>query len=833
MRVLYNKKTIFFLLLFLFFFMAFATHGYAREEKSSEVKISWEEFKKLLNLDTDEVSLTWEEFRQLIAQTGEENTIPYTVKNGKIILPREQFKQLLNKMKPPRVSVLKPPADYIITKAEYSGQLDNKTAAITVRFFLEVFEKKSRDYRKIPFLPKSVAIEEVLLDGKPGLVMEQSGWYYIYTAEKGRHVLKVKYYTPCNLEKGSQILNITIPRTAITLFDLTVPLENVDIEIPNAKELLISQKKKSTRISAILPATNYIKVLAHRKYISTETVSKETPAKIYAETVNLLSIEEDAIRVNCRIKLNVLQNTINHIKTKIPDKYTILYIYKSNGTRLRDWKTIKTENNGQILYIPFDSPLDGSIVFNIIAERLFESEKTEIDFKSFQIIGAIRETGYIGAEKKSTAEATPTKVEKLDRIDIKDLPNELINMSKRPLLFGFRYLRHPHSILMRVTKHKELPSISTVIDMASVITVILDNGKILTKIVFTIRNTYKQFLELELPSSSKIWTVYVAGKRENASKIKDKILIPLSRSSMKDNILQSFTVDLIYYGKGDSLNFAGSQNIHFPKTDVMISKMIWSVYLPRNYNYLHFAGNVEKEEMASTLNLILGKTRGFSLDKARNYYDVGINMEREPQDQRQMSNYEQSLKSVFKNQSIRQKDIAAQMQNEANLETIIKQEKSKGLGKPGSSAETLKIELPTSGQIYRFNKTVIEGESITLNSYYISRSAMTVIKIVVILIILLFIYLLRKKIKNLFYSIYEWAGNQEKFWSFIKTRTGLRLTLFIAALCFIFISHIIFTVLVLLFIMAVFKPKWLVPEIPGEQQEFPKNPEDNRGTSES
>jgi hypothetical protein len=813
--------------------MAFATHGYAREEKSSEVKISWEEFKKLLNLDADEVSLTWEEFRQLIAQTGEENTIPYTVKNGKITLPREQFKQLLNKMKPPRVSVLKPPADYIITKAEYSGQLDNKTAAITVRFFLEIFEKESRDYRKIPFLPQSVAIEEVLLDGKPGLVMEQNGWYYITTAEKGRHVLTVKYYTPCNLEKGSQILNINIPRTAITLFDLIVPLENVDIEIPNAKELLISQKKKNTRITAILPATDYIKVLAHRKYISTKTVAEETPAKIYAETVNLLSIEEDAIRVNCRIKLNVLQNTINHIKIKIPDKYTILYIHKSNGTRLRDWKTIKTENNGQILDVPFNSPLDGSIVFNIFAERLFESEKTEIDFNGFQIIGAIRETGYIGAEKKSTAEATPTKVEKLDRIDIKDLPNELINMSKRPLLFGFRYLRHPHRIFMTVTKHKELPSISTVIDMASVITVILDDGKMLTKAVFTIRNTYKQFLGLELPSGSKIWTVYVAGKRENASKIKDKILIPLSRSSMKDNILQSFTVDLIYYGKGDSLNFAGSQNIYFPKTDVMISKMIWSVYLPRNYNYLHFSGNVEKEEMASTLNLILGKTRGFSLDKAKTYYDVGINIEKEPQYQRQMSDYEQSLQSVFKNQSIRQKDIAVQMQNEANLETIIKQEKSKGLGMPGSSAETLKIELPTSGQIYRFNKTVIEGESITLYSYYISRSVMTIIKIVVILIILLFVYLLRKKIKNLFYRIYEWAGNQEKFWSFIKTRTGLRLTLFIAALCFIFISHIIFTVLALLFIMAVFKPNWLVPKISGEQQESPKNPGDNRGSSES
>ena len=90
--------------------------------------------------------------------------------------------------------------------------------------------------------------------------------------------------------------------------------------------------------------------------------------------------------------------------------------------------------------------------------------------------------------------------------------------------------------------------------MASVISVVMEDGKMLTKAVYNIRNTWKQFLELELPPDSEIWTVYVAGKRENASKNKDgKILIPLSRSRMKDNTLQSFTVDLIYYGKGDPL----------------------------------------------------------------------------------------------------------------------------------------------------------------------------------------------------------------------------------------------------------------------------------------
>ena len=100
----------------------------------------------------------------------------------------------------------------------------------------------------------------------------------------------------------------------------------------------------------------------------------------------------------------------------------------------------------------------------------------------------------------------------LDRIDIQDIPYELANMSERPLLFGFRYLRHPYNLAMTITRHEELPVISTVIDMASVIVVVMEDGKLLTKVVYTMRNTWKQFLELELPPDSEIWTVYVAGK---------------------------------------------------------------------------------------------------------------------------------------------------------------------------------------------------------------------------------------------------------------------------------------------------------------------------------
>jgi hypothetical protein len=262
----------------------------------------------------------------------------------------------------------------------------------------------------------------------------------------------------------------------------------------------------------------------------------------------------------------------------------------------------------------------------------------------------------------------------------------------------------------------------------------------------------------------------------------------------------------------------------------MISKMLWSVYLPQDYSYLHFKGNVEKEEIARTLNLLLGKRRNFSLEQVGSYNEVADNLEKAPQQQQVMNDYQQSLQSNFGNRAIGQKDIARQMRQEANLNYYFQKEQGKRLGQPGSGSNIFKIELPTSGQIYRFNKTIIEGEPIDLTFYYASNTIITIIKIFILLILILILFLLRKKIFSLFKGLYHWVLARKTAWKFFRTTNGLRIILFTAAVIFLFISHVLFVVLVLLFLLSIFRPNWLFPGIkvekPGEKDDDEKAADD-------
>ena len=116
--------------------------------------------------------------------------------------------------------------------------------------------------------------------------------------------------------------------------------------------------------------------------------------------------------------------------------------------------------------------------------------------------------------------------EGLDKLDVSELPSELIGRSQKPLLFGFKYLHHPYLLVLDIKKHEEIPVISTVIDSASGVTLFTADGKLVNRLIYKVRNTSKQFLELSLPPQAEVWSVFV-GREPARPRLKNsKILIP-------------------------------------------------------------------------------------------------------------------------------------------------------------------------------------------------------------------------------------------------------------------------------------------------------------------
>jgi hypothetical protein len=108
---------------------------------------------------------------------------------------------------------------------------------------------------------------------------------------------------------------------------------------------------------------------------------------------------------------------------------------------------------------------------------------------------------------------------------------------------------------------------------------------------------------------------------------------------------------------------------------------------------------------------------------------------------------------------------------------------------------------------------VIEGETVEITYLYASGFVVTSIRVLILLILLIILFLLRKKILGLCKGIYNKVLGWKSLWNLLNTSHGLRLSLFISVVVFFFISHLLFVILAILFLISLFRPNWLLREI--------------------
>lgn len=711
------------ILLSIFFSTLLQADNDAEKKKSSSITLDWEEFQKILKLDVDEVKLTWDEFSKLLSMTGFRFKPEYKVEGGNIILTREQFKKLIDKMKPPRREEVTPPSDYLIRKGSYIGISGKKSTQFTALLELQIFKKERKAYLKIPLFREELAIEDIRFDEKPASIITENGWHYLNTDEVGKHSVRVKFSVKSSLDKGTPGLNFNIPHTPITYILLDIPKEDIEMTIANAQELQTKESRNHTIVEGYLVPTSEISISWKKKSVKIV----HGPAKIYAELFNLLSIEADAIRVTTKVKLNILQNKITSITLVIPPGYQVLDV---TGQGKNIWN-VREEKGKELLVIPFEYPIEGNQEFIIKSEKLLPEETMVAELSGFEVMEAIRESGFIAGEVKSDAEAHIQEFKNLDRLDFQKIPSELSELSSRPMLFAFKYIRHPYNIVVGITKYERAEALSAIIDYARGTTLFNEDGKLVHQFTFSMQNLWNQFLKLELPKEANVWSVYVDGKREKASKDSDgTILIPLVRSQREGEggSLRSFDVELIYSEPAKKFSIFGKKEQNFPTPDVLINRLEWNLYLPVNYKYIHFAGNLKRGEKVIIIDETLlpeteiegarGKPAKPSVPEDKEK-DVYLGREDEP------------VLTIYKKSE------------PIPTPSPPKEKKDAILGEAGLLS--VRVNIPVSGKNYFFSKKIIEkSEPLNISVTYVNERVIYWLITLLVLIVLLILFKIRR-----------------------------------------------------------------------------------------
>jgi hypothetical protein len=198
---------------------------------------------------------------------------------------------------------------------------------------------------------------------------------------------------------------------------------------------------------------------------------------------------------------------------------------------------------------------------------------------------------------------------------------------------------------------------------------------------------------------------------ESSMNGKGKLLVPLIRSRSVDNRLDTFPVEVIYCMVQDKFTPFGLQESTLPAVDLLISQLLWSVYLPNDYAYLYFESTLEKEEIIRGVNVFTNARRRYDGGKMRQLR-LGQELSKE---ERKKAYKGDDYQSYFRNVPLEEDQLSSQMDAELEFGGRLEGLASNAPQAPISGGVStgvlpIQIKVPTSGQVYRFAKTIIRPE---------------------------------------------------------------------------------------------------------------------------
>jgi hypothetical protein len=304
--------------------------------------------------------------------------------------------------------------------------------------------------------------------------------------------------------------------------------------------------------------------------------------KFDAQVDTLISIGDVTMKGSATVEINVKSGAILALALRLPRDVNVLSV---TGPSIRS-HDVRSGDDHQSIDIDFTQEMEGQFRLEVHYERIMGDSEPESRVPTVSVAHAEVEHGRIAVEALSAAEVRATTADQLSSLDVNELPQQLVLKTTNPILLAYKYVHAepPYRLTLKITRHREIDVQVAAIEKAHYSTLYTRDGLAVSTARFQVRNSRRQFLRLELPPESQIWSVFVDGKAEKpaeaeASDDGSAVLIKMINSAT------GFPVEIVYATRVAPMAFMGNVHGRLPTPDMVVTHTRWDVYLPVGPSY--------------------------------------------------------------------------------------------------------------------------------------------------------------------------------------------------------------------------------------------------------
>jgi hypothetical protein len=481
--------------------------------------------------------------------------------DGWVVLTLDEYRALRARAFPLVPDPLPPPVDATLTRVDYELRVNGDTVTGEARLTIDVL-KQGWVSIQIPgglFVRGARLMDErgrptALVDGTPPRVL---------ISRSGRSVLSLDIVVPIDSPGGIESMRLPPSPSAMCAVTLIVPRTGIDLSVGDGFVAEQTESATENRWSVYGSPGRPLTFSWKRKVDDRRST---LPLRARARITELVALGEETSQVTASVRIEVVQGLAREVVLSTPEGIAVNQV---SGATVADWK----HEQGS-LTVSFLEPISTSTALVVSAEIRAPREGA-VGIPIIRLPVAERETGGIAVDVIGAGEITDHQARGFDSADASDL-GDIVEGRESPSMVAFGFKPVPDGTLrtltVTVSRYTSKAVLIANVEEARYEVLAAEDGKMLVRARYAVRNNQRAFLAVKLPPQSVLWSAALAGRPVRPGLSADGgHLLPLQKGRVGENA-PTFAVELVYLQRSGAWSDKGEARLDLPSVDLPVSR---------------------------------------------------------------------------------------------------------------------------------------------------------------------------------------------------------------------------------------------------------------------
>jgi hypothetical protein len=493
--------------------------------------------------------------------------------DGWVVLPIDEYRALRARAFPSTPDPAPPPLDAALTRVDYDLRISGETVAGQARLTIDVLKQGWASVQ----IPSGMLVRDARIDGRPTAlsVTDGAAAARVLISKTGRSTLTLDVVVPLASSAGTESMTLPASGSALSAVTLVVPRTGVDLTVSGG---FIAEQSETGNDSRWVVYGNPGRALSFTWKRKADDRRSTLPVRMRARVTELVALGEDATQVTSSIQIDVTQGLARDVTIALPAG---LIVNQVAGATVADWNVDRN-----MLTVTFLEPVSSGTSV-VVSGEVRATRDGPVAIPIVRIPSAERETGGVAVDVVGPGEIADREPRGLEPADPSDL-GDIIAGRESPSMVAFRFTplggTAARTLTVSVTRYTAQAVLVANVEEARYDALLGEDGKLLVRARYAVRNNQRSFLAVALPPQSTLWSASLAGTpvRPGISST-GGLLLPLRKGRTNEEA-PTFVVELLYLQRAPGWTEKGDAHLDLPAVDLPVSRTGLTIHHSPRYD---------------------------------------------------------------------------------------------------------------------------------------------------------------------------------------------------------------------------------------------------------